>query len=277
MQILNYGIDRLRISFSNYKLKDFDSFTECFPQKGSSRGWLWYKNHIASIGFSNDGIYCSVEFFALFFITKGQRFNKTEAIVKEFLDSFFSAYSAYKVTRLDIFIDKKKNTLEPLTHDIYTGTSKLEHYIYGEEGNIGTYYLQPKTKAWILKRYDKSEEIIAHNISHRYNEHYNSNVIRTEYSYQKKCLKNLKEQSFANVIAYAIRNMGKLKIVESEKLIELLTKEVQQVCNTYKSSKGQYTGEKVKRQILENARQLHAEYNSMSNDKHEFISRLLDI
>ncbi len=276
MELINYGIDRLKFSLSTYRLKDHKKFNSDFKYKGESKGYKWYQSPLASMGFDNYGKYCIVELHALHFIIRHKGFCDIEKNIHEFLSTYIDSYSAIKLTRIDIYADYEGTEVYPLLGGCYSGKSKTGLIEFKPEDNkLGSSYLQAKRKnSWKIRRYDKTAEIIENKTEHRYPAIYKQGVIRTEYVYEKSSLENLTDRSVPNVLAYIINHLSKVNLPESKVLTDRIRDEAITGKAEYKASKGSYTGARVKKAILQRMIQLEKEYLVLGGNQAEIITAL---
>ncbi|WP_303850297.1 hypothetical protein [Seleniivibrio woodruffii] len=276
MKIVNYGIDRIKFSLSDYSLKDDGRFGSEYCFTNTSRGFDWYKGALGAIGFSKNSKYCIVELYALHFIKSHKGFIDLELKLKNFLNQYFQSHSEIKITRIDVYIDVEGDVVYPLRKADYSGRTKIDMFdARKDDVEIGGSYLNAESRIWTVRRYDKTAEIIKKKIQHRYSDTYMTGVIRTEISYSKGCLKELNNRSVCGAFAYIVGHLNKLNQPEIAKLTSLIEKELQPGRVEYKAPKGNYSGKRIRAEILKRTENLQAEYIALGGTQTELITNLI--
>lgn len=276
MKLINYGIDRLKFSFSDYQLKDNQRFDADFEYSAESKGYTWYTSPLASIGFDKRSKYCVVELYALYFIGRHKGFCDIEKNVHEFLADYVEINSEIRLTRIDIYVDYEGTEVYPLLKGCYSGKSQMNIVEFKPEDDVlGSSYLQTKNKDnWLIRRYNKTAEIKANMTEYRYPAIYQKGVIRTEYVYEKATLKNLENRTVPNVLAYILKHLTQVNIQESIVVADKIRNEAIIGNVKYKMQKGSYTGVKVKKGIINRMVQLEKEYIALGGNQAEIITEL---
>ncbi|TCK60750.1 hypothetical protein [Seleniivibrio woodruffii] len=270
--IVHYGFDRLKVSVSNYVFRTTD--LEGLEPKGMSNGFRWFSNAKYALGIS-DG-YCVIEFFSLWFITEVSTMSEVWPKVSGFLSDMFERYENPRISRVDVFADYTGDSIEELTNEDYRGKSKTKTGKFSGDTGTETSYLFNRSHSWTVRRYDKSREISDNMTGHRYDPEYASGVIRIEAEYQKDYLKNLKERSFKNCIAFIIKHLRECRPVELGFLADRLEEEIGGGVIQYKASTtGQHTGQRTKERIYKALALLHGDFRAITGgDDTEFYAEL---
>jgi hypothetical protein len=278
MKIVNCGVDRLRFSLSDYSMSNNNKFVSDFIFNGSSKGYDWYRNALGSVGFSHDKKYCVVEMYALFFLKNLKGFKHLKSGINNFLALYFERYFKIKISRIDVYIDQMGTVVYPLKERYYCGRSEThltEHK--KDDVGLGSSYLETKSKSWLVRRYNKTAEIANNKKEYRYSDTYKNGVIRTEYSYGKNCLRNLSSRSIQSVFGYILKHLKTVDIPESKELIKRIQAELTTADTKFKSSKGNYSGSRLKLNILKRTAELKKEYLAVGGNETDFITKLIEM
>lgn len=264
------GFDRAKCSISDFIV--IETLDNIFDYQNFTHGYHWYSNQRLRIGIEKDGKYAVVEFLALFFIELDSDLTCVYPSIIEEINKYFIVNGKIKFSRLDLYCDYYSSLpVTALSVSDYHGTSSVKTAEYkGDNSILETSYLFTQGKSWLLRRYNKSLEIVQNNKLHRYDDWYSSGIVRTEFEFTES-LKNLKNRDFESCLSYIIRQLQNFKIKESDILIDSLSHLVF-VPYEYKSKKGIYDNTVLKRNIINHLKLLKDDYLSLNGDLDELVS-----
>lgn len=268
---LKIGVDRLKFSVSSWHIRD-RSFFNSHECTGKAHGFDWYNCGLYTAGFSDD--YAVFEFGAMFFILLCSGGLDVMNGVEAELSKVLYAYEKPKITRIDLFLDYLGKEVKEFSSSSYTGRYAVKFSPVVYNNRVETSYFFPVTKAWMIRRYDKTQEIKDKELYHRYDDVYLNGVIRCEFEFNKSCLSNLKERDYNSVLNYIANFLFGCNFHEAEALSSCIQEYLELRPVEYKaSSAGELNGQRTRERILKRLDVLLAEYASVSQgDITDFIN-----
>lgn len=263
MEIVAYGIDRIKLSVTGWILKNPDVEGELC---GRQHGFDWYNCGMYRIGFS--AAYAVLEYGSLWCALNSTGFTDFWASVTAHLDELFVTYSSPKISRLDAYIDRVGKKVSEFSATDYTGRAAVKTSTWKDaNGQVETAYLQACSGSWRLRRYNKTKEISDNGTAHRYDDIYTQeNVIRTEIEIGKDALKNMAERSFSSALALLEKLIDEISCEELKRLKQFLTSNGRVAWKA--SKRGQNNGQKTLESIIKAMEILHADYVAIAgNDR----------
>lgn len=271
MDVLKIGIDRLKLSVSGWVLRNPEVDGKHI---GQAHGFDWFDCGLYSIGFNP--AYAVIELGALWFLqadTDG--FDVWSSVARQ-LDSIFHTYQSPKISRCDVYLDYRGTVVNELHELDYTGKAKVKTNAWRSGARIETAYLSAASGSFIIRRYDKTQEINDKDLSHRYPENYQSGVIRCEIEYNKSMLKNLQSRDYYSVINYIGKHLSECAFQEAAAMLEEVKKVISLEKVSYKAAgSGELNGRRTKDRIFKALEQLHSDFRALSGgDDREFFTKL---
>lgn len=263
MEIVAYGIDRIKLSVTGWVLNNPDVNGELC---GKQHGFDWYNCGLYRLGFSPG--YAVVEYGSLWCALNSVGFTDFWPSVKAHLNELFKNFSSPKISRLDAYIDVIGRNVSEFSAADYSGRAAVKTSVWRDAaGTIETAYLQACSGAWRLRRYNKTKEISDNGTAHRYDDIYTQeNVIRTEIEIGKDALKNMAERSFSAALALLEKLIDEISCAELKQLKKYLTSNGQVIWKA--SKRGQNNGQKTLEAIIKAMEILHSDYVAIAgNDR----------
>jgi hypothetical protein len=274
MDNLKIGVDRLKLSVSGWVLRSPDVSGK---QIGKQHGFDWYDCGLYTIGFSP--AYAVIELGALWFLQSGtDGFDIWSAVSKQLYD-IFDVYQSPKISRIDIYVDYYSKVVSELHELDYSGKAKVKTNAWRSDSRIETSYLSAASGSFVVRRYDKTQEINDKDIAHRYPEEYQTGVVRCEIEYNKSMLKSLQSRDYYSVLNYIGKHLSECAFDEAHVMLDELVKVVSLEKVNYKASTtGELNGRRTKDRIFKALEQLHSDFIALSSgDDREFFTRLAQI